>query len=342
MLTKEDYMIREVLLSLADDIYETTVDLYLLEISGEKNTDEYSKKIKSIKDNTYTFNYYLSKLGKDYQKIIDAYNYLASLKRFANLSITNHPFKITFSINLDDKNSVVFAFLKNRLYQSATENPDYLMAEMKDHLGDMIDDEFKKATEKVLLFRYKYSLRVIEDIHMLFLTILKNSQDKTKNKEIIEKLTRLKYSYSLILSYIQDYLIGKSYEVDKEPFITHKCISDLYQMDESDFHDIVKTNILTVIIGYLEFIKYLDDYTIMNYNNLSIAISIEAIIRACLVLADEETRSSVLNILKKLVSDLNSKTNNYQTISKILDNIPEKRESDISLVRIVSMHIPKD
>lgn len=342
MLTKEDYMIIEVLISLADDIYESTVDLYLLEIANEKNTEEYSKKIKSIKDNNATFNYYLSKLGVDYKKIIGTYNYLLSLNRFANLRIASSSFNIAFSTNLDDKNSMVFAFLKNRLYQKAVANPDYLMKICAKDLGEIEDEEFKKATEKILLFRYKYTLRIIEDIYMLFLTILNNSQNKTNNKEIIEKLTKLKYSYSLLLPYIQDYFVNKSYEVDAEPFITHHCIADLFHMDEKEFYDIENSNILTIIKGHLEFIKYLNDDAIIDYHNLSIAINVEAIIRACLVIADDETRSAVEDILKEMCQNLNSKTNKYQIITDILNNIPEKREIDLSLVRIVNIRPPQD
>ena len=342
MLTKEDYMIIEVLISLADDIYESTVDLYLLEIDGKKNTEEYVKCVNSIKDNHATFDYYLKILASDYQKIIGAYNYLLSLGRFATLGVAKSPFKITFNINLDDKNSIAFAFLKNRLYQIVIENPDYLMQMCAEDLGEMEDEEFKKATEKVLVFRNIYTLRIIEDIHMLFLTILNNSQSKTENKEVVEKLTRLKYSYSLLLPYIENYLVSKSFEVDLEPFVTHHCISDLYQMDESDFSDSKKSTILTLIKGYLEFIKYLDDEKIIKLHYLCIAVNVEAIIRACLALADNETKEAVENILKEMSRDLTSRTDKYNRIAEILNNIPEKRENDISLVRIVSMHKPKD
>ena len=92
----------------------------------------------------------------------------------------------------------------------------------------------------------------------------------------------------------------------------------------------------------MEFIKYLNDDAIIDYHNLCIAINVEAIIRACLVIADDETRSAVEDILKEMCQNLNGKTNKYQIITDILNNIPEKREIDLSLVRIVNIRPPQD
>lgn len=340
MLEKKDYEIIEKLISTAETIYKRTVKLYELEILGKKNSKDYEINLTSIKDNNATFNFYLSKLGSDYQKLLAAYEYIRKLDIFSHLDIANSDLKLALYTQLENKSSIIFAFIKNRFYQKLIEDPKYLSTLVAIDYSDVQDEEYRKAIMQVLLFQHGYICRIIDDVYMLFLTLLKQAKQKTNNQNIIEKLIKLKYGYSLMLPYLHDYLLSKKYTIDDYPYIIHHSLANVYQMDELGFQETKKSIILTIIAGNIELIKYLTDESFFNYKNVTLAIDIDATIRSCLVVADEKTRKTIENMLDIIINELENKTDEYQTIISILRAIPQKKLNDLSLVRIITIGKP--
>lgn len=340
MLTKEDYIIIEILISLAEDIYSSTMALYKLELFGKKDTQEYTKHLNSIKDNNVTFTHYLSILAKDYQKLLATYDYLIKKDYFSHLDATKSGLKMAFCTRLDDQYATMFAFIKNRIYQKIIEDYKYLITLISDDYSDISDEEYKRAVKDVLFFQQNYTCKIIDDVYMLFLTLIEQEKGKTSSKEIIEKLTKLKYSYSLMLPYLHDYLLDKRYEVDESPFIMHHSFANIYQMDEEDFQESKKNIILNIVAGNIELIKYLEDDKILDYQNVALAIDIDATIRACIVVADKETRETIKDMLDTMINELEN-SDDYSVVVQILKKIFEREAKDLSLVRIVTIINPK-
>lgn len=185
-------------------------------------------------------------------------------------------------------------------------------------------------------FKNEYQYSIINDIYMFFLAIIAKKKNIILNQDVLDKFIKIKYSYGFILPVLEENLINNNFEVDTKPYIVHHTVASFYRLSEKNFASSKKEIVLSTIVGNIGFIKYLYDANLQNHEMLALAINTEAIIRACLVIADVEIRDIILNVLNSLASSL-SLQSSYQKITAILKNIPNKINDDLSLAQIVSI-----
>lgn len=324
------------LINVTDAIYDNYIALVNLEISGNKKESEYRNLLKGLKHEISVFDNILNRISPNYQMGLQAYEYLISLDRFKKSPLASNTLKLSFITKLDERDEIVLTYIKNRLYQRLFRDSDYILATAKGIPEEMQDDAIIGDVKKILAFKSEYQYSIINDIYTLFLTIIASSKDKTSSKNILDKFTKIKYSYSLILPSIEEYLVNRNFDVAAKPFIFHHTVASLYQVSESAFATCKREIILNVVAGNLEVVKYLNDRNFLDYQKLALVIDIEATIRSCLAVADKETRDIILNLLNSLISSLQSQYG-YQTIAKILKKIPEKTNDDLSLMQVISI-----
>lgn len=337
MFSKKDIESINELVSLAATIHQAYLKLFKLELENKKDTAEYKKVLEKVINDINNFDAILSNLSSDYEKLLMAYSYITKLDQFAGLDLAKSGLRLTFCTRLEATNDIILTYLKNRLFLKLITNSDYLLALNSEVLGDNQSTEYSETTKKILLFQYDYECSIINDIYTLFLTLVEQTKSKIKDNDVLEKLTKLKYSYGFILPYLQQSLLAKSFEVEQKPFVIHHSVADLYQLPEDQFRKSKRSIILNVVDGNLEVIKHLDDANFITCQKLTLAIDIEATIRASLVLADEQTRSIIEDLLEKIASGLEERTDKYHLITKILRFIPSKRDSDQELIQTITI-----
>ena len=325
------------LINVTDDIYDTYLALINLEMANNKNSEKYENLLESLKQEISIFNSILNRISLDYHMSLDVYNYLISLDRFKSLSIVNKKLSLSFTTKIEQRDEMVLAYIKNRIYQKLLQDADYTLATEKSIPEEMKDDAIIGEVKKVLEFKNEYQYSIINDIYMLFLAIIAKKKNIILNhQDVLDKFTKIKYSYGFILPVLEENLINNNFEVDTKPYIVHHTVASFYRLSEKSFASSKKAIVLSTIVGNIGFIKYLYDANLQNHEMLALAINTEAIIRACLVVADVETRDIILNVLNSLASSL-SLQSSYQKITAILKNIPNKINDDLSLAQIVSI-----
>ena len=323
------------LVNVTDAIYDTYLVLMNLEMYGNKNSLDYKNNLEILKHNITVFDNILNRISSNYEMGLKAYEYLISLERFKSSALVSRDLKFSFITAFDKKDEMVLAYIKNRLYQKLLYNPDYALA-MANIPEEMQDDVIQSEVKRTLGFMTDYQCSIINDIYILFLTILDELKSKTINKIVLDKFARIKYSYGFVLPAVEEYLIDRCFDVDTKPYIFHHTLASLYQLSEKDFLNSKREIILNIVVGNLEFVKSLNDANFVDYQKLTLAIDIEAIVRACMVAADKETRNIILNLLNSLISSLDMQVG-FETISSILKRIPSKMNDDLAKVQIVSV-----
>lgn len=317
------------LIWMADAIYADYIVLRDLEIAGKKTGEEYSNLIEKLKYDKNIFDGILDKID-NYEIALDVYNWLISLKRFSSSYYAAQVLKLSFNLKMEEKDDSVLVYIKNRLYQRILHDPKYALAMLDAPL------EMDEVIEKIVEFRIEYQYAIINDIYTLFLTLLAGLRDKSTDLEVKAKFEKMKYCYGFILPALEDYLIERKFLVDSKPYVMHHTLAAFYQMPESSFLDSKREIILNVVNGNLGIVQYLNDENFCDYQRLALAMDTEATIRACLVIADPETRKEIVELLQALITIL-EKTGGYQIIEEILRKIPEKLKDDLALVQVVSI-----
>lgn len=332
-MVKEDI---SMLINVTDAIYGDYIALMNLEITNNKNSEKYNRLLCNLKHYISIFDNILNRITPCYQMSLDVYNYLVSLERFKSSTI-DKKLSLSFITKIENKDEMVFGYIKNRIYQKLLYDVDYTLT-TQNVLFEEIEDI---GLKEVLEFKNAYQYSLINDIYTLFLTIVNKMLNRVENRKVIDKFTKIKYSYGLILPVLEEYLINRNFEIDAKTYIVHHAIADFYQQSEKNFDSSKREIVLGIISANIGFIKYLYDTNLNNYEILSLAINTEAIIRSCLLAADDETRNILLNMLNSLSINLNQ-LSNYQRISTILKNIPNKINDDLSLIQTINFGIKKD
>ncbi len=323
-----DYI--NILINTSSLMYDNYLDLIEMERNGNFNSNNFKTKVTIIRQNIIIFNSILDKLTDNYENTIELYNYLINIDRFKNLREAKTDLSVTFCIEFDNKDEVIFAYIKNKIYQKLLLDINYLRESITNNYEDMTEEE-----KNILFFQSEYQYYIINDINMLILTMLKQARNTSTIPRIKEGITKMKYSYGFVLPYLQDYLVSKNFKIDSSPYILHHGLQYIYNLNEDDFLQ-SKINIILIILNeHLKLLKLFKDKSLNNYQNQLLAIDIEITIRSCLATSDDETRITINNLIKEIIK-LFSKSSEYQKITKMLSNIVLKSNQDLSLVRIVS------
>lgn len=320
----------EILIALADIIYNDYTSL----LSKEKIGTSYKKGVEKLEYDRHIFEKNVRRVTTDYSYALQVYRYIISLVRFKNSVLASKDLKLSFSLKFDSRDDMVLLYVKNRIYQKLMSNPDYVWMVTQGLPKDVSYEEEIEVFKKIFVLKNEFQYALINDIYTLYLTIIEELKTKTSNEMVLEKFARAKYTYSLILPSIEDYLGNTSFEVSSKPYITHQFLVSFNPFLVKYFANSKGEIIWDIVAGNLEMVKHLCDANFGDYQRLFLAINVEATIRACLVVADKETQDLILRFLKTFIANLEVETC-YQTIGEILKKIPDKMESDRSLVQIV-------
>ena len=144
-----DYI--NILINTSSLMYDNYLDLIEMERNGNFNSNNFKTKVTIIRQNIIIFNSILDKLTDNYENTIELYNYLINIDRFKNLREAKTDLSVTFCIEFDNKDEVIFAYIKNKIYQKLLLDINYLRESITNNYEDMTEEE-----KNILFFQSEY------------------------------------------------------------------------------------------------------------------------------------------------------------------------------------------
>lgn len=300
--------------------------LYLLEIKGFKNSDEYNRKFNMLKIflKQEAQLYADVKFNKD--KVYSWLKYLKMTKKFDNLG---NNFDSVLNEKYENK---VIRRIYNKLYKElhkVTLNIGDYLSNGFNFIG--VGSENKTNLEKMIyhlaiVYKDKIEEEVDKDLKKTIYTILEEYINDPKYSIVKDKLIYTKYYLSFIFSKSEEYMIRHSFNVPKDTYLFAKMESDnLGDLFTESFDDVKDDFDSDFAIKYLKKLNSLD-----NESSIFQILLCNVFIRSALA---DMSIERAWEIKEDFDNQIGSKSDEINLVNKCFDNLNKDKEK----VKIISL-----
>ena len=288
------------LIRLYSEINIIYIELYKLDISGNKDSDKFKKLIELLKRDIELekkiFNKFNSVEEIDFDKLYQVLG--KSTDRPFNVRaedyVTNNDFDILLYEDLD-----------------------------KDVYGEIVKD---------IKYSKLYSA-CSKNMFLIYLSFLQEYADSSSFSYLRDKILNYKYYNSFINHDIESILIESNFNIDRVNYINLDVIVDILRLDDGD--KVILDWCLDTIRTTTSQILSIDDSDYSDDNKTVLAINNQSMLRACLLLINDtdynNIKNSIFNEYECLCTD-----NNKISVS-IIKSILDGRSNDKVRVKKISL-----
>lgn len=316
--SKEELAKIEEFLKAATRINEIYNKLYHLEINGKKDSEEYNKLLKMLKEAINIENNIYINDNLTLQKCIKMIELLASAPNSTKIS------NINCIIEQNDSDIIVrrvINILTNKTLTNKNYAQNLIPKEMFEQLKNLGIPIESKQAYKNLNNDTKVQVAINNDITIVFLSILEDTITFKKYETYRNKLLKAKYDTVFTLKDIEEQIIENKFTIPTTVYINSRFINDLLQSEPQVYNMIksieVQTKASMHIIRLLNITD--EDYKIENNN-------IASIIRQCYI------RSLLTFMNDDEVYDLNDKFHELVESQNYLETHPYDRISETAII----------
>ncbi|MBQ9072130.1 MAG: hypothetical protein IJY25_03125 [Bacilli bacterium] len=292
--------------------------LYILEINGQKETDEYKKQMEFLNISIDLENRLYKKYNFSIEKQSILIKYLVNFKYHKNY-IDNE----ACIINQDYANihvRRVINKLTNELSKTKAGIKEIYFEEV-----ELMENDMKESINNIRVL--KELQRDIFSSYLLFLQeYILNEQYKCYKNEFIKS----KYNLSFVYEKIEKIMLNNNFDINKELYLGSKLVSDILKIDLQVYNymkDDYSSSFLKDIV--FEFIEFKD----LDYNDKNKSVS--AMLRMCYI------RSCLLMVSEQKITDINCELQEYINSEEYLNKHINDTISQ-NLIKICFDSIEKD
>lgn len=260
--TNYDKQMFDAIFRVTETIERLYEGLYLLEIKGFKNSEEYNRKFNMLKIFLKQEEQLYADVKFNKDKVYSWLKYLKMTKKFDNLG---NNFDSVLNEKYENK---VIRRIYNKLYKElhkVTLNIGDYLSNGFNFIG--VGSENKTNLEKMIyhlaiVYKDKIEEEVDKDLKKTIYTILEEYINDPKYSIVKDKLIYTKYYLSFIFSKSEEYMIRHSFNVPKDTYLLAKMESDnLGDLFTESFDDVKDDFDSDFAIKYLKKLKILDNET---------------------------------------------------------------------------------
>ena len=324
--TNYDKQMFDAIFRVTETIERLYEGLYLLEIKGFKNSDEYNRKFNMLniflKQEEQLYNDV--KFNKD--KVYSWLKYLKMTKKFDNLG---NNFDSVLNEKYENK---VIRRIYNKLYKElhkVTLNIGDYLSNGFNFIG--VGSENKTNLEKMIyhlaiVYKDKIEEEVDKDLKKTIYTILQEYINEPKYLIVKDKLIYTKYYLSFIFSKSEEYMIRHSFDVPEDTYLLAKMESDnLGDLFTESFDDVKDDFDSDFAIKYLKKLNSLD-----NESSIFQILLCNVFIRSALANMSMER---AWEIKEDFDNQIGSKSDEINLINKCFEYLNKDKEK----VKIISL-----
>lgn len=331
-LTKEELMEISHLIDVAESILKVYTNLFVLEIKGRYDTEEYKKEIFNLKSGINLFNSIFGNLSNDYEKNELIIKYLNSI--MDNETDENQScFTITMQVGLTLKDLVLHRIRNNFAFKNMN-NRDSLVQKLASGYNILPEDFLELDSDGSVLKAYQMNLLSVPyfslDICNLVITLL-----GYHNCTDYYMAVWIKYYLSCLMPSIEKDLVDRNFAILEHPFLVADCLKGICGIGEEEL--IACRNDMCGSL-FMSISKFILEYKEIDLNNQDIIDGINinlAYLRAFLIMMSSEHVASMRKQLENYIKDGDCMQDNPKLIKAVLD-VFNYLEEDRKIPQIVS------
>lgn len=304
------------LFALTDKIDKIYIQLYKLEISGKKNSNEYNQKIEELKKAVV-------KERKAYDDELLTDDLCQALSALALQTMAIQPFTDNIeSLVTNDKDNRKTRRVLNKLSDKIMNNPANLQQSFPDGLMSLLKALGVDDTDKMIKEGISTSVRMHQafdkDVLSLFLSYVEEKIDQPGFSSLKDKLIKIKYTTSFITEDIERDMITSKFTVLDSIYVSSKFVADVLHVTDEAFIAIKNIYNIEIADNQMNGILAIDDY---NYTEES--KTLEAILRQSLL------RANLFLISQDDIEGIKDNFQEYTNSQEYLNDISRKISTSI-------------
>lgn len=324
--TNYDKQMFDAIFRVTETIERLYEGLYLLEIKGFKNSDEYNRKFNMLKIFLKQEEQLYNDVKFNKDKVYSWLKYLKMTKKFDNLG---NNFDSVLNEKYENK---VIRRIYNKLYKElhkVTLNIGDYLSNGFNFIG--VGSENKTNLEKMIyhlaiVYKDKIEEEVDKDLKKTIYTILEEYINDPKYLIVKDKLIYTKYYLSFIFSKSEEYMIKHSFIVPKDVYLLAKMESDnLGDLFTESFDDVKDDFDSDFAIKYLKNLNSLD-----NESSIFHILLCNVFIRSALA---DMSMERAWEIKEDFDKQYGNKNDNLSLVNKCFDYLNKDKEK----VKIISL-----
>lgn len=317
-----DYELLKKLLKITKKIKLKYNELYNLELSGKKDSEEYNKLLKSLKyyiqmeDNLYEI------IGTDINRLFLFYDYLCSNGG------NDYEEEIEILKNSDENN-----IFKERIVCKISELIlGYSFDEKKDEI-DLEDDEKEQYDQEYKEYAL-IELSVQEDISNSILVMIEKYSKNKKYDFALDMLIKFKYNFLFTYKNIENTALKNNLDINIDLYLKSILLTDIYRKNKEDtlftLNDYIDDLCKMEMQELMRLIREVKDE---NYRRKKLVLT-ALLLRTFIIFMDSIKVNNIKNILE-LESLLNMYDNDI--VNEILTDIYKENNKDKEIPKILSL-----
>ena len=313
------------LFALTELIDKSYIHLYNLEVSGKKDSEEYTMSINNLK-----------KLLVKERKAYDCEMMTTDLCQAFTALILQTKTPKQFPGNMESLVTMTEEAKHSRriltkLSTKFTNNTEVLQRMLPSGVREMLNSLGVDDVEKIVKSGISTSVRIQQaldkDTLTLFLATVEEYKGKNGLSSFSNSFTKVKYMTAFITEDIEKDMISSSFTVPESVYVGSRFIADMLNVVNEAFIAIKNIYGIEIANAQLNRILELDDYSYMDSNKNIEAILRQSLLRAILFLASSD-------VVENLENDFKEHTDNVD------DN--STRRISISIIEEAFKNISKD
>lgn len=324
-LKKDDYEDINSLISISSQIKDLYNELYKLELSGKKLSEEYISVIKRLKTTLFVENNIYERIGLSYEKN-------SAILRYLNENVKeNQEFEQElFSFDAD----LIIPRITSRLTENVIKNCQELIP---DELKEL--DFLKQHVTNSLNNSFDIRDSIIKDLINCLLAIIQ--KEHNKNPNISNYLKKLKYKVSYFQPKMEMNLLDNNFEIEENPYVESLLISQIYNWPKEIIDEIKQLYGVEYYKRELKTMLVYEDEDLKDDFIMSEMIIGQAFLRAIFLLLDDEIIMTLNDSFNDLINSEKLKPifANRQEVIKMIINAYEKVKIDKSIPKIISLKL---
>lgn len=281
-LNHEELSKLERLLQAASNVSAIIDSLYILEITGKKNSPEYEQKLSTLQKAISFEDQEYEELGINHQECLKFAKLLSAKTNIPIFDIkTSNSFKHYHQRIYKRVINILMSLLQNDEEFHKSILPSSLISEDQKSKMNISDEDMLTG----LSHSFRIQMSLDSDINYMFLSLL---QDHIDNSLYATQLTQVKYCIATTNKELETIFLNNRFQIPKEVFFSSQFINEILQEGKLSF-DIIKLSSLKpkAQIEINKLLKIPDsDYSNLSTNVNSIISS--CYIRAILALMNED------------------------------------------------------
>lgn len=324
--TNYDKQMFDAIFRVTETIERLYEGLYLLEIKGFKNSEEYNRKFNMLKIFLKQEEQLYADVKFNKDKVYSWLKYLKMTKKFDNLG---NNFDSVLNEKYENK---VIRRIYNKLYKElhkVTLNIGDYLSNGFNFIG--VGSENKTNLEKMIyhlaiVYKDKIEEEVDKDLKKTIYTILEEYINDPKYLIVKDKLIYTKYYLSFIFSKSEEYMMRHSFNVPKDTYLLAKMESDnLGDLFTESFDDVKDDFDSDFAIKYLKKLNSLD-----NESSIFQILLCNVFIRSALA---DMSMERAWKIKEDFDNQIGSKSEEINLVNKCFEYLNKDKEK----VKIISL-----